>query len=58
MKKFSKLERSYCLITAIVFDILGFSIIYEPQKPPTKDELDKKIEDFKKMISRGETEWE
>jgi hypothetical protein len=54
----SKWKRCYYLALAIAFDIMNFSIIYEEPKPPTEEEVDQKIEDFKKMISRGEIDWD
>ena len=57
-KKLSKIERSYCFLLAVAIDLLGLNIVYVPDKPPTKEEVDKKIEDFREMISRGEVDWE
>ena len=54
----SKWERFYCLALAVVFDIMNFSIIHEKPKPPTKEEVNQKIEEFKDMISRGKIEWD
>jgi len=51
-------QRLYCLALAIFFDVASFSIIYEEEKPLSADELDQKIEDFRKMISRGEVDWD
>jgi len=57
-KRLSKIERSYCFLLAVTMDLLGLNVIYIPDKPPTKEEVDQKIEDFKEMISRGEVDWE
>lgn len=54
----SRWQRCYCLALAVAFDILDFAIVHEDPKPPTKEEVDQKIEDFKEMISRGEVDWD
>jgi len=48
-RNFSRIERCYCLATAILFDLLKLPIVYEQPKPPTPEEVNQKIEDFKEM---------
>jgi len=54
----SKVERGFCFLLAVAFDLFGLNVIHEPAKPLSEKEVDKKIEDFKDMISRGEADWE